>query len=106
MTDYVEIINDLKQLASKHLKEEDKRKVFEKEFEGSFKAKEAKRSTAITGKNKCYGDLIMGRFELTKVLRIERKDDQDTVSDKIADFTLPTIKALIKEGENDALLAL
>jgi len=105
MMDYVNIINDLKDLALKHLKE-DERKAFEREFEGSLITKDAKRSTAIRGKNQKYGDLLKGSFELTKVLRIERKDDENAVSDKTADFTLDTIKALIMQGENDALLAL
>jgi NTE family protein len=105
MRDYVEIINELKDLALKHLKE-DERETFEREFEESLISKEAKRSTAITGKNQKYGDLIMGTFELTKVLYIERKDDENTVSDKTADFTLDTIRALIRQGETEALLAL
>lgn len=105
MMDYVNIINDLKELALKHLKE-DERKAFEREFEGSLITKDAKRSSAIRGKNQKYGDLLMGAFELTKVLRIERKDDENAVSHKTADFTLDTIKALITQGENDALLAL
>ena len=54
------------------------------EFEDSLITKEAKRTTAITGKKQKYGDLIMmGSFELTKVLHIERKDDENTVSHKV-----------------------
>jgi predicted acylesterase/phospholipase RssA len=105
MMDYVNIINDLKTLALEHLKE-DERKAFEREFEGSLMTKDAKRSTEIRGKDQKYGDLLMGTVELTKVLRIERKDDENAVSHKTADFTLDTIKALIMQGETDALLAL
>jgi NTE family protein len=106
MGDYVDIINELKDLVLKHLKTEDEKKAFREEFEDSFKMKEARRSTAISGKKKNYGDLIMGIFELTKVVRIERNDDENSVSDKIADFTLETIKALIKLGETDTLSVL
>jgi NTE family protein len=102
MGDYVDIIYELKDLVLKHLKTEDERE----EFEDLFKMKEARRSTAISGKRKNYGDLIMGIFELTKVVRIERNDDEHSVSDKIADFTLETIKALIKLGETDTLSVL
>jgi hypothetical protein len=49
MTDYADIVDELKCLASKHLKKEDERKAFENEFESSLKTKEGKRSTAITG---------------------------------------------------------
>jgi hypothetical protein len=48
MPGYVDIINELKHLALKHLRNEDEKKAFENEF----KTKEAKRSTAITGKKK------------------------------------------------------
>jgi hypothetical protein len=40
MTDYVDIINELKKLALKHLKMEDKKKAFENEYESKLKTKE------------------------------------------------------------------
>jgi hypothetical protein len=81
MRDYVDIINELKDLALKHLGE-DKRNTFEREYQSSLITKQAERSTAIKGKNQTYGDLIAGTFELTKVVRIERNDDENAVSDK------------------------
>jgi hypothetical protein len=36
------------------------------------------------------------------ILKIQRKDDEHTISDKIFDFSFDTISNLIKEGENDA----
>jgi hypothetical protein len=50
-----------------------------------------------------------GRFELTKVLRIERENDKDytqktiinnSISWKTGDFTQKTIKQLITKGED------
>lgn len=40
MGDYVDIINELKDLVLKHLKTEDEKKAFREEFEDSFKMKE------------------------------------------------------------------
>ena len=39
----------------------------------------------------------------TKVLRVERKNDADEISGKVADFTEETVKRLIEKGEHDAL---
>lgn len=48
-----------------------------------------------------YRDLLKGRFELTKIERIEHKYSQESTSRKTADFSPETINALIKEGESD-----
>lgn len=53
-----------------------------------------------------YGDLLKGRFELTRVVRIERANDVDSISGKVGDFTQKTIKQLIRQGENDAMRTL
>jgi NTE family protein len=49
-----------------------------------------------------YKDLLKRRFRI-KVNRIERKDDDDTVSSQITDFTEGTINKLINEGKKDAI---
>jgi hypothetical protein len=63
--------------------------------------------THIAGKdgnddNRKFKDLLNGRFKLAKVLRVERKNDADEISGKVADFTQETIKRLIERGEHDA----
>jgi 3-methyladenine DNA glycosylase Mpg len=73
----------------------------EKEFEGILE-------TPITDEDvtdHCgkYKDLLNGRFKLTKVLRIERKNDSYDISNKVADFTRETITQLVEKGELDAL---
>ena len=40
------------------------------------------------------------------MLKIQRKDDEHTISDKIYDFSSETVSNLIKEGEKDALQAI
>jgi NTE family protein len=46
-----------------------------------------------------FEDLITGRFDLVKVVTIERTDDPDNISDKWADFSSETIRQLIDDGE-------
>lgn len=87
ITDYMDLTNKLKCLAMQH-----------------FRSDVEKFLTNITstGHNRKYRDLLKGRFELTKVLRIERENDKDSVSGKTGDFTLKTINKLIKQGKCDA----
>jgi len=55
---------------------------------------------------KRYKQLVGRGFNLSKVVRIERKNYVDSISGKIADLTIETINKLIKEGECDAYFAL
>lgn len=50
-----------------------------------------------------FSDLIYKRFDIDEVIKIQRKDDIHTISDKIFDFSSDTILNLIEEGEKDAL---
>jgi hypothetical protein len=49
---------------------------------------------------------IEGRFEIDEVIRIERRNDPHTISDKIFDFSKRTIKGLLEDGYNDAKIDL
>lgn len=49
-----------------------------------------------------FYDLIGKRFDIIYVLKIQRKDDEHTISDKIFDFSSDTVSNLIKKGEIDA----
>ena len=73
----------------------------EKEFEGILETPFTDEDGKDNGGK--YKDLLNGRFKLTKVLRVERKNDADDISGKVADFTQETIKQLIEKGEHDAL---
>ncbi|HKO64568.1 MAG TPA: patatin-like phospholipase family protein, partial [Candidatus Nitrosocosmicus sp.] len=48
-------------------------------------------------------DILKNTFKITKITQIQRKDDDNSVSGKLADFTSETIERLIKEGYQDAL---
>ena len=60
----------LKDLATNYIKEDDDRNAFEEEEFESLKTKEAKSRSNAVGKHRDYGDLLKGRFELTKIRRI------------------------------------
>lgn len=47
-------------------------------------------------------ETIEGRFEIDEVIRIERRNDPHTISDKIFDFSRGTINALLTDGYVDA----
>ena len=47
---------------------------------------------------KKYLDIIKAQFEITKLESIDRRDNDDTISAKDADFTSETIDKLIKDG--------
>jgi NTE family protein len=48
-----------------------------------------------------YKEIVEGRFDIEEIIRIERKNNQDTISDKTFDFSAGTIRQLIGEGYND-----
>ncbi len=53
-------------------------------------------------KNLKYKDLMKRRFKID-VKRIERKDDEDSVSSQFTDFSDKTIKELMEQGRRDAI---
>jgi predicted acylesterase/phospholipase RssA len=56
-----------------------------------------------TEEYKKYIDILKDRFKIVKVVQIQRKDDSDSISGKITDFTSETISKLIQQGYEDAL---
>jgi NTE family protein len=60
-------------------------------------------SKSRTGKQRQYKDLIDGRFKITKVKRIERTTDPDSIWGKIADFTSITVNMLMAQGYKDTM---
>jgi len=54
------------------------------------------------GRRRKYGELLGGRFRLTKVVHIDRMDDENEVNDKVFDYSHKTIEELIDVGYYDA----
>ena len=93
VTDYIDLSWELIKLAKKNnLPKDDIKKILEK------RAKSRQRS----GKARKYEDLVTGRFDMKRVVRIERKDDRDTISNKSFDFSSDTIQQLIEKGYKEA----
>ena len=47
--------------------------------------------------------IVEGRFQIDDIIQVNRKNDEHTISNKIFDFSVETIKLLFKLGYNDAL---
>jgi NTE family protein len=100
VTDYIDFITSLKDIALNYIKDENEKTAFQNRFE-NLKDEKANSTSHTLGEHTRYKDLIKGRFEL-KIMRIERKYDTTTsTSYKGADITIHTIKSLIEEGEKD-----
>jgi NTE family protein len=48
-----------------------------------------------------YSDILVGQFEIGKIIRVNRKNDEHTISDKIFDFSRNTIQQLMESGYNN-----
>ncbi len=48
-------------------------------------------------------EIIEGRFDIDHIIRIERKNDEHTISDKTFDFSSGTITQLLKDGYADTM---
>jgi NTE family protein len=53
-------------------------------------------------KRRIYRNLLRGRFDI-RVCRIDREDDEHTISGKHSDFSYTTIRELIDKGKEDAI---
>ena len=52
---------------------------------------------------KKYSDLLAGRFQIDELIRVNRKNDEHTISNKIFDFSKKTIELLLNRGYDDAI---
>jgi predicted acylesterase/phospholipase RssA len=103
VTDFITCIEEMGKLAIKAINKSDNSKDLEDEFNNLLKDDNVLLSTKRTGERRTIQDLIKNRFELKVEFKIERKDDIDTISNKIFDFSSDTIHRLIEEGIKDAL---
>jgi hypothetical protein len=102
--DFAEYMTDLAQDAIGEITQEDKVNVvkdLKERFQEIINSKQ--RTLTRSRKLRSYHDLIGKRFDIDDVIKIQRKDDVHTISDKIFDFSAITISNLIEEGERDAL---
>ena len=50
-----------------------------------------------------YRQIVEGRYDIGELIRIERKNDEDTISDKTFDFSSGTIAYLLANGYEDTI---
>jgi NTE family protein len=48
-----------------------------------------------------YLDILVGQFEIASVIRVNRRNDEHTISNKTFDFSRKTIKELRESGYNN-----
>jgi NTE family protein len=56
------------------------------------------------GETRKNRELLEGRFRITKVVHIDRKDDGNEIHDKVFDYSYKTVEDLMKAGYHDAIL--
>ncbi|HEU4823675.1 MAG TPA: patatin-like phospholipase family protein, partial [Nitrososphaeraceae archaeon] len=56
----------------------------------------------LTMRPRLYKEIVEGRFDIKEIVRLERTNDENTISDKTFDFSAGTITQLIKDGFEDA----
>jgi NTE family protein len=95
ITDYVNLTKQLKNLAEQ--------KGASKE-EINHILNSCATSINTIGERRKYGDLLEGRFRLTKVVHVDRMDDENEVNDKVFDYSYKTIEELMNVGYYDALV--
>ena len=64
------------------------------------------KSSHRNGERRTYRDLVDKRFDITKVIRIERSADKNDIANKWCDLSLGTISNLFDQGIEDALKTL
>ena len=93
-TDYVNLIERLISLGDRDEVIRDRiNKILEEYTPRRFSTEEVKKSI----------DILKNTFKIVKVVQIQRKDDNDSISRKMGDFTSETINKLLQDGFYDAL---
>ncbi len=97
VSDYHNLTKELKKLAEdNNIPKEEIDKILNK------KGKSLHRN----GKPREYESLLKDRFDITKVIRIERSADKNDIANKWCDFSLGTVSNLFDQGMDDALKTL
>lgn len=106
-TDYLILHGQIKNLAHKHIGLFDKERIkaFEEDYKNILDTNTHSSKRRETGERK-FKDLVEGRFDVARVVYIDRKDDPDTTFGKAADFSRETMIRLEEEGYEDAQKAI
>jgi NTE family protein len=103
VSDYFNFVSKLEELAVEAIHgigDAEKRHDLQTRLQGVYSTKAKSRHR--TGELRTYHDLVNERFDITKVIRIERSADRDDIANKWCDFSLGTISNLFTQGTQDA----
>jgi NTE family protein len=105
VSDYIQLFHKTREIAFNHIKDQNERDKFKAKLTELLTTENTKRSTHRTGEPRTYEELIKGRFDV-KVIRIERKNSINDISNKLLDYSVDTLKQLRDEGYKDTLGAM
>lgn len=94
ISDYVDLVRELIMVAKEH------------GVDDNFITNRLNRKTNFHGqflKPRRFQDVLEGRFQIDEIIRVNRENDEHTISNKIFDFSSETIKLLLEQGYNDAI---
>jgi NTE family protein len=94
VSDYVDLARELIKVAKDHGVKDDV-------INSLLDRKTMNHGMAI--KPRKYSDILVGQYEIGKIIRVNRKNDQYTISNKIFDFSSKTINQLRESGYNNTL---
>lgn len=92
------LISDFQKLASSLIKLSKGNGISEKSLQTILQESRKKTINLATGQQLRYNDLLKARVDIDFVIRLERKNDSHTISNKIFDFSKSTIRQLIYNG--------
>ncbi|MFL6403324.1 MAG: patatin-like phospholipase family protein [Nitrososphaeraceae archaeon] len=94
VSDYVDLARELIKIAKDHGVKDDV-------INSLLDRKTMNHGLAI--RPRTYSDLLVGQYEIGKVVRVNRKNDEYTISNKIFDFSSKTINQLRESGYSNTL---
>ena len=97
ISDYIDLVKDLINLATQNgAGQETINNILDRKI----------RFHSTLTRPRLYREFVEGRFSMDEVIRIERKTDEHTISNKTFDFSVGTIRQLLNDGYIDASDAL
>lgn len=94
ISDYIDLVRELIMVAKEH------------GVDDNFITNRLNQKTNFHGqflKPRRFQDILEGRFQIDEIIRVNRENDEHTISNKIFDFSSETVKLLLEQGYNDAI---
>ncbi len=104
VSDYLDFVERIGNIAIDAIDEiKDKSTVVELKNKFIDVLKKPQSTPTRSDERRYYFDLLKKRFDIGKTIKVQRKDDTDTIANKFLDFSPETISSLIEQGIYDAL---